>query len=90
MYVLPKKDHDKNMKNFKNLNLQIRYLKNLRVNSSGLKSIMVRINFTQNILHGNVINKENTSRWSFNCRFKSLLSPYEGAKQLEIFLYPLL
>ena len=41
--------------------------------------------FSQNLLHGNVINKEKTSRWSFNCRFKSLFSPYDTKKYGEYF-----
>lgn len=41
--------------------------------------------FSQNLLHGNVINKEKTSRWSFNCRFKSLFSPYDAKKYGEYF-----
>ena len=44
--------------------------------------------FTQNILHGNVVNKEKTSRWSFNCRSKSLLSPYSG-KTIGDFFSPI-
>ena len=41
--------------------------------------------FSQNLLHGNVVNKEKTSRWSFNCRFKSLFSPYDLKKYGEYF-----
>ena len=41
--------------------------------------------FSQNLLHGNVINREKTSRWSFNCRFKSLFSPYDQKKFGEYF-----
>jgi sporadic carbohydrate cluster 2OG-Fe(II) oxygenase len=33
--------------------------------------------FSQVLLHGNTINKEKESRWSFNCRFKSVFSPFE-------------
>ena len=45
--------------------------------------------FSQNLLHGNVINKEKTSRWSFNCRFKSLFSPYD-TKNMENILHQLI
>ncbi len=42
--------------------------------------------FTHQIEHGNEINKEKNTRWSLNCRFKSLLSPY-GSKDIgETFL----
>ena len=33
--------------------------------------------FSPIILHGNTINKTTETRFSFNCRFKSLLSPYD-------------
>lgn len=44
--------------------------------------------FTQNILHGNVVNTTNETRWSMNCRFKSLFSPY-GDKKLGEFFEPI-
>jgi sporadic carbohydrate cluster 2OG-Fe(II) oxygenase len=41
--------------------------------------------FTQNIMHGNRVNKEKDTRWSMNCRFKSALSPYADKKLGEFF-----
>ena len=41
--------------------------------------------FTQNIMHGNVMNEEISSRWSMNCRFKSAFSPYADKKLGEFF-----
>ena len=41
--------------------------------------------FSQNLLHGNRINEESQTRWSMNCRFKSLLSPYADKKFGEFF-----
>ena len=42
--------------------------------------------FSHVMLHGNRINEESTTRWSFNLRFKGLLSPY-GTKEVgESFL----
>ena len=41
--------------------------------------------FSQNLLHGNVVNEEKTTRWSFNCRFKSLFAPYDLKKYGEYF-----
>ena len=38
--------------------------------------------FSQNMIHGNRLNIEAETRWSFNCRFKSLLSPYGPMKPL--------
>ena len=41
--------------------------------------------FSQNLLHGNQINREQHARWSMNCRFKSLFSPYHDKKFGEFF-----
>ena len=42
--------------------------------------------FDQTLPHGNVINKEKQTRWSMNCRFKTLFSPYGDKKIGEFFL----
>ncbi|HXP97833.1 MAG TPA: sporadic carbohydrate cluster 2OG-Fe(II) oxygenase [Telmatospirillum sp.] len=44
--------------------------------------------FSQNLMHGNRINRETTTRWSINCRFKALLAPF-GDKRLGEFFEPL-
>ena len=44
--------------------------------------------FNQALPHGNVINQENETRWSMNCRFKSLYSPY-GDKKIGEFFEPI-
>ena len=41
--------------------------------------------FNQCLPHGNVINLENQTRWSLNCRFKSVFSPYNDKKVGEFF-----
>lgn len=41
--------------------------------------------FTQNLMHGNRVNREPETRWSMNCRFKSLFSPYADKKLGEFF-----
>jgi len=41
--------------------------------------------FNQNLMHGNRINREGETRWSMNCRFKSLFSPYAGKRLGEFF-----
>ena len=41
--------------------------------------------FNQNLMHGNRVNRENETRWSMNCRFKSLFSPYAGKRVGEFF-----
>lgn len=44
--------------------------------------------FNQNLPHGNVVNIENETRWSSNCRFKSIFSPY-GDKKIGEFFEPI-
>ena len=41
--------------------------------------------FNQCLPHGNTINKEKETRWSLNCRFKSIFSPYKDKKIGEFF-----
>jgi sporadic carbohydrate cluster 2OG-Fe(II) oxygenase len=51
----------------------------------GYGSIML---FNQTLPHGNRINLESETRWSLNCRFKSVFSPY-GKKGLGEFFTPI-
>jgi len=44
--------------------------------------------FNQALPHGNIINKESQTRWSMNCRFKSIYSPY-GDKKIGEFFEPI-
>ena len=41
--------------------------------------------FNQSLPHGNIVNKERETRWSMNCRFKSIFSPYSDKKLGEFF-----
>ena len=41
--------------------------------------------FNQSLPHGNIVNKETQTRWSLNCRFKSVFSPYRDKKIGEFF-----
>jgi sporadic carbohydrate cluster 2OG-Fe(II) oxygenase len=41
--------------------------------------------FNQCLPHGNVVNDTNETRWTFNCRFKSLFTPYNDKKLAEFF-----
>lgn len=41
--------------------------------------------FSQTLMHGNRINREPETRWSMNCRFKSVLTPYADKKLVEFF-----
>jgi sporadic carbohydrate cluster 2OG-Fe(II) oxygenase len=46
--------------------------------------------FCPNFLHGNVLNEEATTRWSMNCRFTGLFTPYDSAeKSLGSFYLPI-
>jgi sporadic carbohydrate cluster 2OG-Fe(II) oxygenase len=56
-----KKMYDQNKKNFNFLNVKF-------------GDILI---FSPIILHGNTVNKTKETRFSLNCRFKSLLSPYD-------------
>ena len=49
---------------------------------------MVILIFNQNLPHGNVVNLESETRWSLNCRFKSVFSPY-GDKKIGEFFEPI-
>jgi sporadic carbohydrate cluster 2OG-Fe(II) oxygenase len=44
--------------------------------------------FNQNLPHGNIVNAENETRWSFNCRFKNIFTPY-GDKKIGEFFEPI-
>jgi sporadic carbohydrate cluster 2OG-Fe(II) oxygenase len=41
--------------------------------------------FSQTIMHGNRVNETDETRWTMNCRFKSLMSPYADKKLIETF-----
>jgi sporadic carbohydrate cluster 2OG-Fe(II) oxygenase len=45
--------------------------------------------FTHTVMHGNRVNREPTTRWSINIRFKALFTPYSD-KQLGDFFDPIL
>lgn len=41
--------------------------------------------FTPTLMHGNRVNREADARWSMNCRFKSVFSPYADKRLGEFF-----
>jgi len=41
--------------------------------------------FSQTLMHGNRVNEKDETRWSMNCRFKSLMSPYADKRLGEFF-----
>lgn len=91
MYILEKKYLNNFFKKFKSKTTKIensekiyskakKFLKWLKVDFG---KILI---FNQGLPHGNIINVEKTTRWSMNCRFKSLFSPYGDKKIAEFFL----
>jgi len=44
--------------------------------------------FDQALPHGNRVNKESETRWSLNCRFKGIFTPY-GDKKIGEFFEPI-
>ena len=41
--------------------------------------------FNQCLPHGNIVNQEKETRWSLNCRFKGVFTPYNDKKIGEFF-----
>lgn len=91
MYILPPKELNKINNFFSNK-------KNLSSEQifSEIKNDVEWINisygevliFNQNLPHGNIVNVEGETRWSMNCRFKSIFSPY-GDKKIGEFFEPI-
>tara|TARA_B100000989_G_scaffold295497_1_gene276705 strand:+ start:271 stop:1062 length:792 start_codon:yes stop_codon:yes gene_type:complete len=89
MYLLPQKKYNKFEK-------RIHYEKNKSSSqiynriSKDIKWMNIKYGsfllFNQSLPHGNVVNKEKETRWSLNCRFKSIFSPYLDKKIGEFFL----
>ena len=87
MYILPRKEN----KSFEKI-----YKKNSKKKFDIYKSLKkklkwINIEFGEVLIfnlclpHGNVVNKEQETRWSMNCRFKNLFSPYADKKLGEFF-----
>ena len=86
IFFLPKKKSMIIQKKFKNLKdldqIESKYKKDIKFLEIKYGQGLI---FSHQLLHGNVINKESTSRWSFNCRFKSVFSPYHEKTLGETF-----
>ncbi len=87
MYILPPKKNNKlilkNHKSSKNIFNSIR--KDLVWPKVKFGQVLI---FNQMLAHGNVVNLEKETRWSMNCRFKSIFTPY-GDKKLGEFFEPI-
>ena len=79
MYILPKSYNDEIYKKFKKYNA-VKDVENVILKKAEFLNIKFGqgLIFQHQLLHGNIINKEINSRVSFNCRFKSLFSPYDS------------
>lgn len=86
IFFLPNKKSKLIQKKFKNLTdldqIELKHKKNIKFLEIKYGQGLI---FSHQLLHGNVINQESTSRWSFNCRFKSLFSPYHEKTLGETF-----
>ncbi len=88
MYILPfnkYKKYEKNLfdgkvKNSENLYNKIK--KDVHWLNVKYGEILI---FNQCLPHGNIVNKTDETRWSMNCRFKSVYSPYFDKKIGEFF-----
>ncbi len=91
MYILPPNKYKK----FNKAVSQRRFNDNEKLYQFIKKDIKwIKINygqvliFNQSLPHGNRVNKEDETRWSLNCRFKSTFTPY-GDKKLGEFFEPI-
>tara|TARA_Y100000768_G_scaffold224296_1_gene169376 strand:+ start:644 stop:1441 length:798 start_codon:yes stop_codon:yes gene_type:complete len=91
MFILPARKYKRIAKifqssNFKNSSELFPKIKNdvtwLKINYG---QVLI---FNQCLPHGNLTNKEKDTRWSMNCRFKGIFTPY-GDKKLGEFFEPI-
>ena len=91
MYILPPKENQKLNNSFKSLagesteDLFKAIEKNVDWLEVNYGEVLL---FNQGLPHGNRINQESESRWTMNCRFKGLFSPYFD-KKLGSFFEPI-
>jgi sporadic carbohydrate cluster 2OG-Fe(II) oxygenase len=93
MFLLPRKENDEILPQMHTLGnggmseLYNRVEKDLIWCDVPYGKVMV---FTTNQLHGNIVNTEPTTRWSMNCRFTGLFTPYTSPeKKLGSFYLPI-
>jgi len=88
MFILPRKlndEHSKRLAEFQGKDTEELF----RAIEPDVEWVTVSVGqgiiFTHTLMHGNRRNEENEARWSMNCRFKSLLSPYDTKRLGEFF-----
>jgi len=89
MYILEQKLHENfiRLMRKKNLSSSEEIFKTFKKKVKWLKvNYGEFLIFNQSLPHGNVVNLEDETRWSMNCRFKSFFSPYGDKKIGEFFL----
>ncbi len=88
MYILDPKNYKKFYKKTNNKKISksgnIFKIVNKKVKWLNVKFGQVLL-FNQCLPHGNIINREKETRWSLNCRFKSIFSPYQDKRIGEFF-----
>ena len=88
MYILPPSENKKFINKFKNYvnsdSQKIFKIIKKKVVWLNLKYGQILI-FNQQLPHGNVVNNEKETRWSLNCRFKGIFSPYADKKIGEFY-----
>ena len=88
MFILPPSKYGKIKKLFlkKNSSSSEQIFKKIKKDLHWIKinygEVMI---FNQCLPHGNTVNLEKHTRWSMNCRFKSIFSPYSDKKIGEFF-----
>ena len=86
MFILPLKKNNFYYKNFKKFKSTNELQKSIDNKIKWLKvDYGEGIIFSHQLIHGNKINLTNETRWSFNCRYKSLMSPYDKKSIGETF-----
>jgi len=87
MFIFPKNINDKVYKKLSSYkNSQILYDKY----KDKIKFLKLKFGqgliFSHSVIHGNIVNDTDETRWSLNCRFKSLMSPYYKKDIAETFV----
>ena len=87
MYILPRKQNsffEKIYKKNKNRKFDIftKVKKKVKWLNINFGEVLI---FNLCLPHGNIVNKEKETRWTMNCRFKNLFSPYADKKLGEFF-----
>ena len=91
MFLLPPKANQRLNKDFKNLagNSSDSLFESIQNDIDWLNIDYGNfLLFNQTLPHGNRVNQELETRWSLNCRFKSVFSPF-GDKKLGEFFHPI-